>query len=292
MNTAFTKKVYLFILPAFVLYTIFWIVPLLSTGYFSLTNTSGFMNNYKFVGLQNYKYVLSDNTLLNCLKNTLIYVVIFLLVINILALCIALLLNTELKLKGLYRSVFYLPTLFSTVVVGFIWGYVYMPYYGLISSLLGSIGLESLEPNFLGNMSTALYAIIIVDIWKSLGGYVVIFLAGLQTIPKDLIEAGTIDGCNRFQLIRYIKIPLLAPSLTINVILGLIGGLKTFDYVYIMTQGGPNNSTQTLMSSVFNLAFRDYLFGKGAALGILAFFSILIITAIALKILQSWEVEA
>lgn len=292
MGTAFKKTVYLFMIPALMLYILFWILPVFATVYFSFTNTTGFLNNFEFVGLTNYKNVITDGSLLNAVKNTVIYVAVALTIGNIAALALAFVLNANLKMKGLYRSVFYIPTLFSTVVVGFIWGYVYMPYYGLISTVLKLVGLSNAEPNFLGSFSTALFAIILVDIWKSVGGIMIIYLAGLQTISHDVVESGIIDGCNGFQMIRYIKIPLLAPSITVNVTLGLIGGLKTFDYVYIMTQGGPGTSTETLMHSVFKMAFNNYMYGEGSALGVLAFIVILAFTMGAVGFLRSREVEA
>lgn len=292
METAFKRTVYLFAAPALILYVVFWILPIFATLYFSFTNTTGFLNNYKFVGLDNYRNVITDGSLLNAIKNTVIYVVVSLSVGNAAALILALVLNANLKLKGLYRSIFYIPTLFSTVVVGFIWGYVYMPYYGLISTVLKFVGFQNIEPNLLGNFSTALFAVILVDIWKSIGGVMIIYLAGLQTIPSDVLESGVIDGCTGIQMIRYIKIPLLAPSITVNITLGMIGSLKAFDYVYVMTQGGPGNSTETLMHAVFKMAFNSYMYGKGSALGVLSFIVILAFTMGAVGFLRSREVEA
>lgn len=291
-STTLKRSIYLFAVPSLILYVIFWIVPIIMTFYLSFTKSTLTRLSTKFVGLTNYKYILEDGTLLNAVSNTLIYAVIFIIGSNVMAIILALLLNTGLKYQGAYRTLCYIPTLFSTVVVAFVWGYVYMPQDGMLAVVLKSMGLSGLDPNLLAYSSTALVAIAIVEIWKGIGGTVVIYLAGLQSVSVELIEAGKIDGCNSMQSIWYIKLPLLAPSITINLTMGLISGLKVFDYVFLMTQGGPNQSTETLMTSVFRTSFTDELFGKGSALGVCAFLLIFLITAVAVGLLKKREVLA
>jgi ABC-type sugar transport system permease subunit len=193
--------------------------------------------------------------------------------------------------KGFYRSVAYIPTLFSAIVVGFIWSYVYMPDSGLIASLFKMIGLNADNLNLLGNSSSALYSIVAVDIWKNIGTTTIIYLAGLQTIPNELIEAGKIDGCNAWQLTRLVRIPLLAASITINVALSIINGLKAFDYPFIMTNGGPGKATNTLIYSLYRLAFTEQQFGKASALGVVAFMIIVAITAVCVIQMNKKEVS-
>jgi ABC-type sugar transport system permease subunit len=286
-----TNLAYLFAIPALVIYLVFWIIPTAMTFYYSTTNWTGLGKSYEFIGLKNLEYLLRDGTLLNSLKVTLLYCLFTLVVGNIYALAVALILNMELRLRNAYRVLFYLPSLLSTVVVGYIWGYVYIPHYGMIAQFLKLIGLPGFDPNLLGNTHTALYAVSIVEIWKASGGTIIIYLAGLQTIPYEIEEAARIDGCSKWQLFWRIRFPLLSTAITINLVLSVIFGLKAFDYVYLMTKGGPARATSTLMFTVYNTAFVENLFGKASALGIVAFIVILIATAFTLRFLRSREVE-
>lgn len=292
MSEAFKKRMYWFAVPALAVYVTFWICPVLLTFYYSLTNSNGFDTQYRYVGFQNYEYLLKDGTLANAMKNTLVYTVGSVIATNVLALALAMGLNAKLRLSGLYRTFAYVPTLFSTIVVGFIWGFIYLPDYGLLSALLNKVGLGGWELNLLGDASTALWATMAVDVWKGFGGTMIIYLAGLQSVPAELEEAGRMDGANGWQLIRRIKLPLLAAAVTINVTLGLINGLKQFDYIYTMTQGGPGKSTRTLMFEMFRMAFAESLFGKAAALGVISFVVISAVTMVFVKLLRSREVSA
>lgn len=194
--------------------------------------------------------------------------------------------------KGFYRSISYIPTLFSAIVVGFIWSYVYMPDSGMIATFLSKLGIASDNLNFLGSYSTALYSIIFVEIWKNVGTTMIIFLAGLQTVPSELLEAGRIDGCGAWKLLRFVKLPLLATSITINTTLSLINGLKAFDFPFIMTNGGPGTSTNTLIYSIYKMAFTEQMFGKASALGIISFMLIIAITAVSVLMMNRKEVSA
>lgn len=229
--------------------------------------------------------------MVNSISNTLKYTILFVVISNLLALFLALVLNMKIHGKGFYRSFAYIPTLFSAIVVGFIWSYVYMPDSGLIASVLTRLGMDGSTTNLLGNSSTALYAIVIVEIWKNIGTGTIIFLAGLQTVPSDLLEAGRIDGCSGWQLTRLIKIPLLAASITINVTLSLINGLKAFDYPFIMTNGGPGGATNTLIFKMFKLAYNEQLFGKASALGVVSFTIIAIVAGIMVFSLRKREMS-
>lgn len=226
------------------------------------------------------------------IKNTLIYTAITVILGNIIALLIAMLLNANIRAKGFYRSAFYIPTLFSAIVVGFIWSYVYMPEEGLIASFFTKIGLAGWDTNFLGSYSKALYSIIAVDIWKNIGVSVIIYLAGLQTVPQEMLEAGRIDGAGKWKLFRFITLPMLATSVTINITLSVINGLKAFDFPFIMTNGGPGISTNTLIFAMYKMAFTDQLFGKAAALGIISFAIIIVITIVCVLTLNKKEVSA
>lgn len=280
----------LLIVPALLMYVTFWILPVLMSFFYGVTNWSG-MGEYKFIGLNNFKYLLKDGTMFNSMKNTVIYAVFVVTYGNIQALTLALILNKKLKAKGFFRTVFYLPALFSTIVVAFLWSYVYAPYYGMISEIFNKLGLD-IVPNLLGQKGTSLLASAFVETWKTSGTMTIIYLAGLQNISEEVIESAKIDGCTGWQAIRFVKIPMLSNTITINVMLGLIGGFKSFDYVFALTGGGPGNSSSTLMYSIYKMAFVESQFGKAEALAAVAFIFILIISVIVLRIMKRKELEA
>ncbi|MBQ9060750.1 MAG: sugar ABC transporter permease, partial [Firmicutes bacterium] len=164
-SLVFTNKMYLFLIPALTMFLIFWIYPVLQLFYYSVTNFNGINYDFDFVGLKNYAKVLSNGTLTNSLKNTMIYAVFTVVLSNVIGMAIAMILNTRIRFKGFFRTCAYFPALFSAIVVGFIWSYVYMPGSGMIGNLLTLIGMDGTAFNPLGNYKTALYAIAIVEIW-------------------------------------------------------------------------------------------------------------------------------
>ena len=197
----------------------------------------------------------------------------------------------KLKAKGVFRTIFYIPALFSTIVVAFLWSYVYAPYFGLIYDILSRFGIGQ-NLNLLGTPATALIAVAFVETWKSSGTMTIIYLAGLQDIPEEVIESARIDGASAWQSIWRVKIPMLANTITINIMLGLINGFKSFDYVFALTGGGPGSSSSTLMYSIYKMAFVEGQFGKAEALAACAFVFILAISVIALKFMRKREIEA
>ncbi|WP_202621252.1 carbohydrate ABC transporter permease [Enterococcus sp. JM9B] len=285
------NRLFLFVLPAIIIFGIFWIWPFLKLFTYSVTNFNGFNQNYDNVGFENFKAIWSSGILTNSIKNTLIYTILLVIGGNVLALALAFALNSKIKGMTFYRSAAYIPALFSAIVIGFIWSYVYMPQSGLIASVMNTFGIDGSSFNILGDYGKALYGITIVDIWKNVGQTMIIYLAGLQTIDDSILESAKMDGCTDTQLIRFVKIPLLAPSITINIILSVINGLKAFDYPFIMTNGGPGDSTNTLMFSIYKMAFTEQQFGKAAAFSVVAFIVIILITAFLLIFMNKKERE-
>lgn len=285
------KKMYWFVVPALLLFLTFWIIPIFSLFRYSITNFNGINPNYDMVGLKNFEVLYKQGILFNSIKNTLIYTALLVVFGNIIALILAMALNVKLRGKGFYRSAIYIPTLFSAIVVGFIWSYVYMPDKGMISSVMNLVGLDGSKLNILGDFKTALYGISVVDIWKNVGSTMIIYLAGLQMVDESLLEAGKIDGCNEWQLIKMVKLPLISASITINVVLSVINGLKAFDYAFIMTNGGPGTSTNTLMFTIYKIAFTEQQFGKASAFSVAAFLVIIVITIAMLIFMNKKEVE-
>lgn len=290
-SLVFNNRMYFFLIPALTFFLILWIYPLLQLFYYSVTDFNGVNYNYDFVGFKNYIKVLNNGTLTNSMKNTLFYAVMSVVLSNVLGLAVAMILNTKIRFKGLFRTCAYFPALFSAIVVGFIWSYVYMPSSGMIASLITLLGGDGSAFNPLGDYNVALFAICLVEVWKCFGTTMIIYLAGLQTVDESLLEAGRIDGCTEWQLFHKIKLPLISSTVTINVILSVIGGLKAFDYSFIMTNGGPGKSTKTLMYQVYETAFMDQKMGRASAFSVLAFAFIIIITVIMLAYMNKREVE-
>jgi raffinose/stachyose/melibiose transport system permease protein len=287
----FPAAMYIFVVPALALFLVFWIFPIFQMFFYSVTNFNGINYNYSFVGGRNFAGVFQDGTLSNSLKNTIIYTIIMVVSSNIIGLLIALALNAKIKGKGFFRTCSYLPALFSAIVVGFVWSYVYMPGEGMIASFIKIFGGDADRFNIIGNYKTALYAIALVEIWKNFGYTMLIYLAGLQTVDESLIEAAHIDGCNEVQTIGHVKLPLLYFTITINTVLSVIGGLKAFDFAFIMTNGGPGKSTNTLMFTIYRMAFTERQMGKASALSVLSFAFIIIVTMGLLTYMNKHEVE-
>jgi raffinose/stachyose/melibiose transport system permease protein len=278
-------------MPAIVLFFVFWIFPILQMFYYSITNFNGINYHYSFVGGKNFLSIFQDGTLSNSLKNTVVYTVIMVAASNSIGLLIALALNVNVRAKGFFRTCSFLPALFSAIVVGFVWSYVFMPGEGMVASLIRILGGNPNKFNIIGDYRTALYAIAIVEIWKSFGYTMLIYLAGLQTIDQSLLEAACIDGCNELQTIVHIKLPLLYFTITINTVLSVISGLKAFDYAFIMTNGGPGKSTNTLMFTIYRMAFTERQMGKASALSVVSFAFIVLIIIGLLAYMNKNEVE-
>ena len=290
-SLVFPKKLYFFMLPALALFVVFWVVPIFQLFYYSVTDFNGVNYDYNFVGFDNFKLLFSEGTLVNSIKNTLIYALLVVVGTNILGLAVAMALNTKLRGKTFFRTCSFMPALFSAIVVGFIWSYVYMPGSGMISSIIDLFGGDGSNVNLIGGFNTALIAIIIVDIWKGFGTTMIIYLAGLQTVDESLVEAGRIDGCSTWKLFTKVKLPLISSTITINIILNVIAGLKAFDYSFIMTNGGPGKATNTLMYTIYKIAFKDQMMGKASALSVVSFIVIIAITIFMLRLLNKKEVE-
>lgn len=291
ISLVFRNKMYFFLIPAMAFFIVFWIFPILQLFYYSVTNFNGINYDYDFVGFKNYVRLFENGTLTNSIKNTLVYTFIMVVCSNAIGLTIAMLLNVRLHAKGFFRTCAYFPALFSAIVIGFIWSYVYMPNNGMIAGIINAFGGNGAAFNPLGNYKTALFAIAIVEVWKAFGTTMIIYLAGLQTVDESLLEAGRIDGCTEWQLISKVKLPLISSTITINVILNVIGGLKAFDYAFIMTNGGPGKSTKTLMFQIYEIAFTDQRMGRAGAFSVVSFLVIIAITVFMLYFLNKREVE-
>lgn len=270
-----------FVVPALGVYLLFMIYPLFSGSSLSFTEFTG-VGEAKWVGLDNYSLVLGDSIYRRVLLNTLIYSAIVVLFQNGIGLMIASMLNGLPKIRGILRTAYLVPSMVSLVIAGYVWQYLYSPLGGGLNEALAAMGFPELKQIWLGNPSIALVAVAAVHVWMFIGYSTAIFLAGYAGISSELQEAAKLDGANRWTRFRFIEFPLLAPAITVNVTLSTINSLKSFEFPYIMTGGGPDNATMTLGLKIIKLLFNEYKFGLAAALSV-----VLIVVVATIGLLQN-----
>ncbi len=271
------------------LYVVVVIGPLLYSFFFSLTDWNGFDPDYNFVGLANFERVFSDPLFGNAIRNTVIWMVIAVSVPVSAGLALALLLHERIRLANLYKSLFYLPICLSLAVIGQIWIWIYQPRWGLLNLTLEAVGLEGATRAWLADPDSALLAVILAWTWQQVGLGMVIFLAGLTSVPTELTDAAQIDGANYWQSLRHVVIPLLSPSTIVVVALAVINSLKSFDIVYIMTRGGPFHSSDTLAMFMYNESFKKYYMGYGSAIAVVLFLIALVVIALYFRQVAALE---
>ena len=280
-----------FIAPAFLFFTLFIIVPTIASVYYSFTSWDGLNPVVKFVGLANYKEIFTSARFGNALRNTVILTAFISILENSMALILALIVDNVKWGKNFFRSAFYVPVLISGIVSGFIWKIMYNYNFGAINSIFRSIGMGEACQDWLGNPKLALIMAGVVLIWKGAGYYMIIYLASLQSVPTDVVEAAAIDGASPIQRFKAITLPLISGAFTINLTLSLINGLKVFDQISVMTDGGPGFTTETIVYLLYKVGFNEGRQGFGTAVGIVLLFIILILNAVQQSILKRREVQ-
>lgn len=279
-NKMCKKKIYktYFTFPALFFYILLFIIPVILNFGYSFTNWNAIKmtgETAKFIGLDNFIDIFRDRDLLMVIIRTLLFAALTTVFKNVIGFLLALALNEGLKTKNILRAIFFLPAMLSPLIIGLIFGSIFMKA-GFANQLLTALGLEELTKAWLTTKSTALGTTMFVEIWRQVGFNMVIYLAGLQLIDKSYYEAAAVDGANKRQQLKYITLPRILPSLIINLLLALSQGLKAFDIVFVLTGGGPNGATELINTLVFN-QFGKKLYGMSAAYGVILF----IITAIA-----------
>jgi raffinose/stachyose/melibiose transport system permease protein len=284
---------YSFIAPALLIFIFITAIPTLAGIYYSFTDWSGLAATIKLVGFDNYQRLVKDSVFLTAIKNTLIITAIVVFFQNTCGLLLAILLNKENIIgRNFFRSVFFIPSLFCIIVTGYTWLYILNVHIGVVGLILKGLGIGSVVgfDVFLRPLP-ALLTISFVTVWQFSGYSMMIYLAGLQTIPSSLYEAAELDGAGPWQKFKNVTFPLIIPSLTVNVTLSLVACLKIFEQVYVMTKGGPGNMTETIGTFIYNSAFSSNQMAYGCAISTVLFFGILILTTIQLKFSRSKEVE-
>lgn len=278
-----------FAVPAFIIYTGLLVIPIIMAFYISFFKWNGF-NEMEFLGLENYVNLFHDQRLGNAVINTLIIAVSVIVVVNVLGLCLAMLVNKASKVNNFFRTIFFIPFVLSAVALSFVWKSI-LAYNGVLNGLLTSLGQSDLVGNWLGQRGTALVCIIIVEIWRTLGYHMMLYLAALQSVPGDLYEACTVDGGNRWNKFRNVTLPLIVPGMSVSILMSIINELRIYDVVKIMTDGGPGYDTETVVYNIVANGFSNNIVGYSSAIAVILFLVIGVISVFVVSAMSKKEVE-
>ena len=269
---------FLFTVPAVLLYLIFFAFPVVSGLFYSLTDWNGISPTFQFVGLQNYLSVFQDKLTMSAVGRTFWYTLVMTFLVTALSV-----LNQKLKLQGFWRVTYFFPAVMSSITIGLIFNQIY---YHVVPLVGKSLGIALLSKNPLSNRNLAMWAIMLIQIWKETAVPTVLILAALQSISADLYEAATIDGATGMQSFWNITLPLVKPTIGVAALMSIRSGLMMFDYVKATTNGGPANATTTIAVSIFKHAFTDMKFAYSSAESILVFIVIMLIALVQIKMVQ------
>jgi raffinose/stachyose/melibiose transport system permease protein len=280
----------IFTLPVLICIAVAFYIPFAMTVRYSMTKWNGISKSPKFIGLDNFKQIfMGDANFTNAAWFTIKYAVLYIVIINVLAIGLAVILDMKLKSNTWLRTSFFIPYILSLVIVGFIWKFIFMQGF---ESLGASTGWGIFELSWLGEPGLAFISILGVSIWQSIGFYMVIYIAGLQSIPEDLKEAATVDGAGPLRKFFSITLPLLAPSITISMFMALTNSIKVFDVILSLTGGGPGGTTYSIAYDIYRDTFQNNLYGYGTAKALILFVAVLLVTLIQLTLFKRREIEA
>ncbi|RUS49060.1 carbohydrate ABC transporter permease [Cohnella sp. AR92] len=280
----------IFTLPVLICVAVAFYIPFVLTVRYSMTNWNGISKHPKFVGLDNFKQIFTGDANFSAASwFTVKYAVLYIILVNVIAIVLAVILDSKLKSKTFLRAAFFIPYILSLVIVGFIWKFIFMQGF---ESLGNSTGWAVFGKSWLGEPGLAFISVLGVSIWQSVGFYLVIYIAGLQSIPDDMKEAAVMDGAGPVRRFFSITLPLLAPSITISVFMALTNSIKVFDVILSLTGGGPGGTTYSVAYDIYRDTFQNNLFGYGTAKALVLFIAVLIITVVQLYIFKRREVES
>ncbi|WP_426738200.1 carbohydrate ABC transporter permease [Plantibacter sp. 2H11-2] len=281
------RALWWFAVPAVAVYLLIVIVPTVQGGYMSMTDWSAFKLDATFVGFDNFVTLFQGDSG-DAAFRTLFIAIITVVAQNVLGLLLAVVLNGRLRGRNVLRTIIFAPMVVSPLVVGYLFKYIFgPPNTGALNVVFKTFGLPQVD--FLGNPTSALWIIILVIIWQFTGSTMIIYLAGLQGVPPELLEAASLDGASTWKKFWYVTRPLLAPAVTINLMIGLIGGLKVFDQIFAITGGGPAGSTETISTLIFKNFSQYGYYGLSAALAILLAIGVAILSLIQFAVLRRQE---
>lgn len=275
---------YIFLMPAFLLYALFMVYPFFQSIYLSFTDWNGATTVKHFVGLKNFRKLLDDNLLWTSLQHNLIWVAIGTIGPLVVGFLLAVLLSTSARGFALFRTAYFMPQVLSPVIIGIAWGWIYNPLFGILNKGLDGIGLEAVSRGWLGDPKFALYAVLVAAMWAETGFVFVIFLAGLQNVSKDLLEAATLDGANAWRRFWDVTLPQMANIVTVVASFLLIGGFSVFDIIFVMTGGGPANSTDVIATYAYTEAFTQNNVGYASTLTLVMTVITLIVSVLFIRV--------
>lgn len=273
-----------FILPQLISLICLGIIPIIIAFVLSFYEWNGFSSPI-FVGLENFKDVFTDKDTAIAIKNTLLYAVIYVPCSIVLSLGLAMLLNKAWG-KMFYRAVFFLPQIVTSVGIAVVWSWIYQPQFGILNMILKVFGIEGKE--WLRDPSTAMGAVIVMSIWWGLGYNIVLFLAGLQNVPRTYIDAAKIDGANERQVFFNITVPLISPTTLLVTITTMINAFQVFDQMFLLTSGGPAKRTYTMAIHIYQTAFKSYELGKASTAALILFFLVVAVSVVQFKLSDKW----
>ncbi len=279
-----------FTVPAIIAILLFVEIPFIMSVSYSFTKWNGLDKVPVFIGLANYKELLTDDKdMLNALIFTLAFTVLMVVLTNVIALLLAILLDSNIKGRNMLRAAFYVPNIISLIVIGYMWRFIFSKAFDSFYSITNA-GIFQLS--WLGDSKLVFFSVVIVSVWQAVGFYLVIYIAGLQTVSPELIEASYIDGATGVRRFFKITLPLIMPSVTVSVFYSLSNALKTFDVIFSLTYGGPGSATTSIALDIYKTAFISSRFGYGSAKSVMLFLLILIITVVQVTLFKKKEVEA
>ena len=279
-----------FVLPAFFMITLFVGVPFAMCVYYSFRKWNGISKTITFIGMDNYVRIFTQDTaFVGSIGYTLLYALCVVVFVNAIALLLAALLESgRVRAKGLFRTCFYIPNIVSLVIIGFIWKFIFGRVFEDVARMSGS-GLFALS--WLGDRHLAVISTIFVSVWQSLGFYMLIYIAGLQSVPEDVVEAAKIDGAGSVRRFFSIVIPLIMPSITSCFFFSIAGSLKAFELIFSLTGGGPGTATTPVAMDIYNTAFNNNLFGYGSAKSVILFLMVAGITIVQVTAFKKKELD-
>lgn len=261
----------LFLLPALLIFVLLVLAPIIIAAYASLFDWNGFGAPTDFIGFGNFQRLTDDSIFLGDLWHGLLLIILTVVVQLPAALALAMLLNQRMRGRRLYRLVFFAPYVLSEVITAVLFTMIFSPETGLVNNILESVGLGSLAIAWLAEPSVVMYTVFLVISWKYFGLHMVLYLAGRQGIPDEVIEAAAIDGASAWETFRHVTLPLLGPTIRISVFLAVIGTIQLFDMVYVLTGGGPVHASETMAVTMFQVGFRQFEVGYASAISIAMF---------------------
>lgn len=284
------KAICFFVLPALIWFVAIALIPVFQSAGYSLLDWDG-ITEAKFIGLDNYINMFKDEVFWKAVWNSLLLAAASVFIQLPISMILALILANGVRGEHFYRNAFFVPVIISGTIIANLWMKVYHPEYGLLNSLLGILGLESLQNEWLGNTSTALAACFVPMVWQYIGYHMLLFYSAAKSVSPEIVEAAKVDGANRWKISTRIIIPMIVPMIKACVIFAVIGSLKSFDMIYILTNGGPVNSTMVPSLMMYRKIFTSNQYGYGSAIATFIIIECLIFTLIIQKVFKKIQKE-